>query len=158
MKPPRIEAAPAMLLAGLRQQHDMAGAEASIPEQWRRFRELGLVGSRGGPTYGATAGASRDGFEYLTGVEVESFGGLPDGLGRMRVPAQTYAVFAHEANVSSLGSTWQHIWREWLPGSGYEDAETPPFERYGPEFDAGTGEGGFEIWFPVREARSAPTA
>jgi AraC family transcriptional regulator len=39
---------------------------------------------------------------------------------------------------------------EWLPGSAFEDAETPAFELYDHRFDPETGAGGFEIWFPVR--------
>jgi AraC family transcriptional regulator len=121
-----------------------------VPEQWRRFRELGLHDARGNRAFGAICGTSADRFEYLAGVEVESFDGLPDQLGRMRVPAQKYAVFTHDGHVSQLGATWRHIWQEWLPASGYQDAETPPFELYGERFDPDTGEGGFEIWFPIR--------
>jgi AraC family transcriptional regulator len=29
-------------------------------------------------------------------------------------------------------------------------AEAPEFERYGAEFDARSGNGGFEIWIPIK--------
>lgn len=68
-------------------------------------------------------------------------------------PVQRYAVFAHTDNVSNIGRTWQQIWRNWLPESGFEDAHTPPFELYDEHFDPVTGEGGLEVWFPVREVK-----
>lgn len=105
---------------------------------------------------GAYCGMSADGFEYMTGREVESFEQVSHALDRMRIPAQQYAVFTHTAHVAEIGSTWNSIWREWLPRSGYEDAETPPYELFADSFDPETGTGGVEIWFPIRNA--APTA
>jgi AraC family transcriptional regulator len=146
----RFESAPAMLVAGLRRQHAMSEAPASIPRQWSDFMQLDLPAVNAQRAVGAYCSMSADGFEYLTGVEVEGFDDLPDDVGRMRIPAQDYAVFVHDGHVSEIGRTWQGIWKDWLPGSGYEDADTPPFELYDERFDPATGEGGFEIWFPVR--------
>jgi len=39
-----------------------------------------------------------------------------------------------------------------LPASGLKAADAPNFERYGETFDPATGNGGFEIWVPVRES------
>lgn len=144
----RFDSCPDMLLAGVRRHHTMSDAGVTVPEQWNEFRELGLTGGR---VMGAYCGMTPDGFEYMAGREVQSFDRLPPELGRMRVPAQNYAVFRHEGNAREIGATWQSIWRDWLPGSGYEDAETPPLEVPGQSFDPDTGEGGLEIWFPVRE-------
>ena len=140
-----------MLLAGIRRTHAIAHAAQSIPQQWGELRGLGLRDVRGQRAYGAYCSSNSKEFEYLTGVEVDSFEGLPADLGRIRVPAQTYAVFTHEGHVSETGATWQHIWQSWLPSSDYEDAETPPFELYDQRFNPNTGTGGFEIWFPIRE-------
>jgi AraC family transcriptional regulator len=38
-----------------------------------------------------------------------------------------------------------------LPASGLKIADAPNFERYGTNFDPLTGNGGFEIWVPVRD-------
>ena len=132
----------------------MADAQISIPGQWREFRSLGLRNASGGPLYGAICAGAADRFEYLTGMQVDSFDGLSPEIGRMRIPAQRYAVFASDGHVSQVGAVWQHIWRDWLPQAAYEDAETPPFELYDARFNPETGEGGFEIWFPIREKRS----
>ena len=39
---------------------------------------------------------------------------------------------------------------KWLPESGHEVADAPDFERYGPEFDPTTGNGGLEVWVPLK--------
>jgi AraC family transcriptional regulator len=41
------------------------------------------------------------------------------------------------------------IWNRWLPESGYQVAEVPELERT--EFDPRSGNGGFEIWIPVKK-------
>lgn len=144
-----------MLLAGLRRVHAFADAPREIPRQWAEFRELGEIPGRvGSSAYGVMCGTdtARQTMEYMCAVEVASFDALPASLGRMRVPAATYAVFTHRGNVASIADTWGWIWREWLPRSGVTPADTPDFELYDERYDARTGDGDVEIWFPVAEA------
>lgn len=150
-----ITTEPGMLVAGIRRMHRMAEAATSLPQQWNDFRTQDISSLRGSlplKVIGAYCQMTNDGFEYMAGVEVESFDNLPNDVGRMRVPEQTYAVFTHRGHVSETGRTWNYIWREWLPASGYEDADTPPLERFDERFNPDTGNGEFEIWFPVRRA------
>lgn len=152
LAPPRFEDGRAMLLGGLRQFHTFDEMAASIPEQWRRFEALGtLPGQIGSTAYGAMCQTQPEQrkLEYMCAVEVEDLKALPADLGRMRVPKARYAVFTHEGNVADIASTWQAIWQEWLPTSGQRPANTPDFERYDERFDAKTGSGIVEIWFPV---------
>lgn len=148
-----------MLLAGLRRHHAFAEAASSIPAQWQDFVGfMPLPGQRGAVTYGAMCGSdpAAGTFEYLSGVEVSSFDALPPTLGRMRVPAQRYAVFTVTGGVAHLRSAWEAIWHAWLPGSGLQPANTPDWERYDPaRFDPATGSGEIEIWFPVAEPGQA---
>ena len=152
IEPSRYEEGHAMLLAGLRRHHAFDAAASTIPAQWETFRELGeLPGQRGAVAYGVVCGsdpAART-FEYMCAVEVETFDALPRELGRMRVPAQRYAVFTHRGHVSTLRATWDAIWHRWLPQSGQHAANTPDFERYDARFDPRTGSGEVEIWFPI---------
>jgi AraC family transcriptional regulator len=39
----------------------------------------------------------------------------------------------------------------WLPASGLKLADAPNFERYDDNFDPLTGNGGLEIWVPVKD-------
>jgi AraC family transcriptional regulator len=143
--PIRFEAGRPMLLGGLRKYHAFAEADTGIAAQWEEFllwRELpGLTGTI---RYGVMCGHDAAGFEYMCGVEVEAFERLPEGTGRIRVPAQRYAVFTHTGNGSSLRSTWMKIFA-WLESGPWASAHKPDFERYDLTADPLTGTGEIEI-------------
>ena len=72
----------------------------------------------------------------------------PEGVEAHEVPAALYAVF--ECSFQEIGSTYGHIWGEWLQSSPYEQ-DTPKlgFDYFPP----GTADGAspMAIWFPVIE-------
>lgn len=153
LQPVRYEQGRPMLFAGVRRKHTFASMGKDIPRQWDDFTKLGkLPGQVGTTAYGAICGGDQktQTVEYMCAVEVADFSGLPQDLGRMRVPPVRYAVFLHEGNVATIQETWRRIFSEWLPGSGMQSAETPDFEVYGESFDGVTGEGGVEIWLGVK--------
>jgi predicted transcriptional regulator YdeE len=153
LEPLRYEDGRPMLFAGLRRTHSFANMATAIPRQWEDFLTLGsLPGRLGRASYGAICGGDvkAQTMEYMCAVEVASFDPLPRDLGRMRVPAVRYAVFAHAGNVATIQDTWRRIFADWLPRSGLQSAETPDFEVYGEGFDGTTGEGGVEIWLGVK--------
>ena len=156
MIPSRFETGRPMLLAGLRRWYGFSEGPTQIPIVWNQFvTRLPLPGQIGGGiTYGATCQTDMAGqrFEYMCAAEVETFEGLPDDLGRMRVPEAHYAVFVHAAPVSTIRDTILAS-QAWLTSNGaWKDAGTPDFERYGPRYDAATGMGDTEIWLPISEA------
>ena len=144
-----------LLLAGIRRFHSFAAAAASVPAQWEEFARTvlagGVPGQVGATTYGAMCQTDvpAERFEYLAGVEVAALERVPAGLGRMRVPAQRYAVFEHRGRIADIRATWGAIWQDWLPRSGFAPAPTPDFERYDERFEPASGEGVVEIWFPI---------
>ncbi len=148
----RLETGSAMLLGGLRKQFtpDTYADMPMLRDQF--FAICDSVSNRiGSFAYGAMYSSDAEGnLDYLCGMEVDDFEGLPAEFSRMRVPEQTYAVFTHSGHSSELQKTWMYILGEWLPNSDYEDAGTPDFERYGPQFDQATGLQDMEIWIPVR--------
>jgi AraC family transcriptional regulator len=151
LEPPRFETGRPLLIAGLGECYTFA-ADAGIPAQWQRFQPYigNIPGQVGRTAYGVCHNADGDGnFEYVCGVEVRDFSGLPPELSRVRVPARRYAVFSHRGHVSSVRGTVSAIWNQWLPESGHQAADAPNFERYDERFDPRTGLGGFEIWIPV---------
>jgi AraC family transcriptional regulator len=154
LESPRFEDGGALLIAGLSAHYEW-GNVAGIPAQWRRFEpSIGHIpGQVGNVTYGVCRGACSGGvesMEYICGVEVSTFAEVPAELTRVRIPPRRYAVFQHRDHISSIGKTWAAILKEWLPASGYTEANSPEFERYGEEFDPRTGSGGLEIWIPLR--------
>ncbi|QCI66372.1 AraC family transcriptional regulator [Phreatobacter stygius] len=152
LETPRIEDGKALLIAGLNERYSCDSSRA-IPAQWQRFGpHFGHVpGQVGQVSYGVCYNSDDDGnFDYLCGVEVSDVSGLPQDLARLRVAAQRYAVFAHRDHISTIRRTMHTIWSKWLPESGHNATDAPLFERYGEEFDPRTGNGGLEIWIPIK--------
>lgn len=155
LAPPRFETAKAFLVAGPAERIPCDNG-AMIPGLWHRFhQEVADIPARVGQdrtAYGVCCNGDDAGnFDYIAGVEVADFSDLPRRYGRIRIPEQRYAVFSHSDHVASIRRTVNTIWNQWLPSSGLKAADAPNFERYGETFDPATGNGGFEIWIPVRE-------
>lgn len=145
ISPDRFEDGPAMLMAGLRRKHVFASIGNGIAEQWKEFNATqDLPGRTGNATYGIICGSSADGFEYMCATEVSSFDAVPPELGRVRIPAQHYAIFTHHGHASLIGETWSSV-LAWLARSDWQSAENPDFERYGAEYDRAKECGGTEI-------------
>ena len=154
LEPPRFENGKSLLIAGLREH---VKTISSIPAQWQRALAYKIPNRLGKVDYGVCFNclSGADSFDYLAGVEVSDFSGLPAELSRVSIPAQKYAVFPHREHVSKLSSTIDTILNKWLPQSGHEVAhavaDAPDFlERYGEDFDPQTGTGGIEIWIPIK--------
>lgn len=153
LEAPRFEIGKTLLIAGIG-QHYTSETSSGIPAQWQKIVPyLGNIsGQVGSTTYGVICQTDDAGnTEYICGVEVSDFSKVQPELRRLRIPEQHYAVFAHKDHVSTMRQTWNSIWNKWLPESGYLVAEAPEFEKYGKEFDPRSGNGGFEIWIPVRK-------
>jgi AraC family transcriptional regulator len=155
LEPPRYEDGITKLIAGLRGHYTRATMN-EISGLWQRFTPYlgGIPGQVGGVAYGVCFPSS-DGFDYLSGVEVLSSSGLPDGFSVVSMPVQKYAVFSHRGHVSKLHETCDAIEREWLPRSQHAFAHgtlgAPGFfERYGEGFDPRTGSGDVEVWVPIK--------
>ena len=152
IQPLRMETSRAFLVAGIDEHYDGAGT-AGIPAQWQKLAPyLGNVQQQvGAIAYGVCHHFGEGGaFDYLCGVEVSSSHDLPAGWVTLTMPAdQTYAVFRHDEHVSLVRHTCHSIFSHWLPQSDYQSSDAPFFERYGPEFDGRTGQGGLEVWVPV---------
>jgi len=149
---PRFVSGKRLLIAGLGERYTWE-TSAGIPSQWQRFLpHLGQIpGQLGGTAYGVCCNSDDAGnFDYVCGVEVEDFSRLPADWTRVRIPEQRYAIFLQREHISAIRSTWNTIWNNWLPESGYEVVDAPNFERYGDDFDSATGTGGFEIWIPIK--------
>jgi AraC family transcriptional regulator len=149
---PRFVIGKPLLVAGVgdRFSHDNG---AGIPGLWQRFHQAveGIPGRIGNVAYGVCCNGDDAGnFDYIAGVEVADFSDLPREFSRVRIPAQKYAVFTHGDHISTIRRTVNTIWNHWLPASGFEIADAPNFERYDENFDPQTGNGGLEIWVPIK--------
>lgn len=149
---PRFENGKAMLVAGLGERISQESS-AGIPGLWQRFHQhmQGFPGRVGPLAYGVCCNGDDAGnFDYIAGVEVADFSDLPREFSRVRIPAQRYVVFTHTEHISSIRRTVNTIWNRWLPASGHIVADAPNFERYDEKFDSVSGNGGLEIWVPIK--------
>jgi AraC family transcriptional regulator len=155
LQPPRFETGRAMLVAGIGERYNHCdNGGANIPNQWNELhRKVGEIPERvGNLALGVCCNGDDSGnFDYIAGVEVADFSDLPREFARVRIPAQRYVVFRHSEHISTIRRTVVAIWNQWLPQSGLEVADAPSFERYAEKFDSTTGNGGLEIWVPVKE-------
>jgi len=152
LEEPRFEQGRALLIAGLSERLG-CGDGANIPAMWQHFGPYigNIAGQVGRVAYGVIFNSDDAGnVEYLCGVEVADFSGIAPELQRLRLPEQYYAVFYHREHVSTLNKTCVAIMSEWLPQSKYEAVDAPFFEKYGESFDPRTGNGGVEVWVPIR--------
>ncbi len=150
---PRFEISRPLLIAGIVERINCENG-AGIPGQWQRFRQIkdDIPGRIGKASYGVCCNGDDAGnFDYVAGVEVSDFAGLAHPFARVRIPEQRYAVFHHRDHISTIRRSVNTIWNHWLPSSGLKAADAPNFERYDEKFDPLTGNGGLEIWVPVRE-------
>ena len=153
LQAPRFETGKPLLVAGISERYTCESG-AAIPGQWQRYHQSvdRIPGRIGKVAYGVCCNADDAGnFNYIAGVEVSDFSELPREFGSIRIPGQKYAVFTHRDHISGIRRTVNTIWNHWLPASGLKAADAPNFERYDEKFDPLTGNGGLEIWIPVRE-------
>jgi AraC family transcriptional regulator len=69
----------------------------------------------------------------------------PKELEILEIPSQTWAVFQATGEMpDALLTTWERVYTEWFPTSGYELAEAP-------EFVKGINDTKTEIWVPVKK-------
>jgi AraC family transcriptional regulator len=151
LDPPRFEQGSEMRIAGLSATYTLE-TRKNIPAQWERFQrfEKTIPGRIGEASYGVTSNFDgTNSFDYLCGVEVDETNDLPDGLTRIRVPAQRYAVFTYRGPVSGIEAAFESIWRQWLPTSGCRTVKTPCVECYSKDFDPTTNQGTVEFWIPI---------
>jgi AraC family transcriptional regulator len=152
LTPSRFEDGKPLLIAGLGERYTWESSKG-IPALWQRFQPYigNIRGQLGKTRYGVCLNGDDEGnYDYIAGVEVADFSELPPELGRVRIPAQRYAVFSHDDHISTIRRTVNTIWNKWLPESGHKVADAPNFERYGEAFDLRTGNGGLEIWIPIK--------
>jgi AraC family transcriptional regulator len=154
LPPPRFETGKALLVAGVGERITPENSGAGIPSQWNRFHQSvqDIPDRVGKVAYGVCCNGDDTGnFDYIAGVEVSDFSDLPREFSRVRIPEQRYAVFTHRDHISTIRRTVNTIWNHWLPSAGLKAADAPNFERYDENFNPMTGDGGLEIWIPVKE-------
>lgn len=120
---------------------------------WDQFiPRLGEVANQAPDSFGICGDVDPDGrFHYMAGVQVTEVGDIPEGMSLWSIPEQTYAAFP--CTLETIRDTYNHIYQDWLPKSGYKQADGPDLEYYAPDFNPTTGTGMF-VYIPVVKANS----
>ena len=150
---PRIEEGRPMLIVGLQERFSEDTESTGIPMLWQQFGAHAdtLPNVIDGANYGVCSNVDAEcAFDYLAGIEVSDDEGVAPEFARIALAAQRYAVFTHDGHISTIKAVYNTIWGHWMPSSGHTGAAAPTLERYGNEFDAATGMGGFELWLPIQ--------
>lgn len=139
----RIEQVPTMRILGFSLKTTTVDGEnhEDIPAFWQKYmreqwnsRVPGKL--RPNVELGVCTALDEDGtFRYIIGFEVDETAEAQEGLIEYRIPPATYAIFttppAGEADfTSSIQQTWDEIFTNWFPSSGYEQVAAPDFEWY----------------------------
>lgn len=150
LAPPRMETCGPRTFIGLNAHYNHK-TKAGIPQQWERFNmaDPDIENSLGQAAFGVIHNFTDSGeWDYACAYEVSKPGARPKGYTAMSFPARTYAVFATGAHIATIGNVIDGA-MSWIAQSDYFFAEGPTLERYGPDFDPQSGNGGFEVWAAV---------
>ncbi|MCK8488952.1 AraC family transcriptional regulator [Paenibacillus sp. MBLB2552] len=139
----RIEQVPSMRILGFSLQTSTVEGEnhKDIPVFWQKYMREQWGSRVPGKLHpnvelGVCTTVDEDGtFRYIIGFEVDDTAKVQEGLTEFRIPPATYAIFttppAGEADfTSSIQQTWDEIFTNWFPSSGYEQVAAPDFEWY----------------------------
>lgn len=150
MSDPRIESRSGMSIIGLRRVYENDESAAGIPNQWQEFVQHidSIPNQQSGETFGVCR-VIDDGLEYVCGVQVSVDTDVLEGLSKLELTPQTYAVFPHDGHISTIRKTWATIFQKVLPQADFVRANAPDFEWYSADFDPVAGTGQIEIWIPL---------
>lgn len=150
MQTPSFVTKPAFSVVGLLIQVPPKSPE--IPALWGQFGpRMGEVPHLAEP--GASYGLMRNNdaqmttIDYMAGEAVTQVENVPAGMTHIEVPANSYAVF--KSTLATLPATFGEIYERWLPASGYQPANAPYFEYYGPDFNPDDVNASVTIYIPV---------
>ncbi|MDR2941749.1 MAG: GyrI-like domain-containing protein [Treponema sp.] len=135
----------------------------AIPKFWQEYISSGKMRKLHGETfiknhaeYGVCfiTNSETGDMEYVIGIEVKDGANVPAGYHTCTIPEALYAVFSTPpsdtaAFTAAIQGTWNFIYSEWFPKSGYEfDGMKCDYEFYD-ERDTGEKGNVCEIYIPV---------
>ena len=162
MQKPQIIAKPAFKVVGMKVTTTLNEniAKGTIPNLWTKFLpHMANIPNRINEkiSYGICAGDSFDidnhtrdsDYDYIAGVEVESFDDVPEGMITREVPERKYAVFTHRGPLSNLKFTLDYIYGPWAQKSDYKIVQGDDFEQYDDRFIPAGDDSELDIYIPI---------
>ena len=88
-------------------------------------------------------------FVKWAAVEVSDFEVIPEGMETYELAGGLYAVFQHIGPASAFQKTFNYIFQEWMPNSGFALDHREHFELLGEKYKNNDPESEEEIWIPI---------
>ncbi len=161
---PKFVTRPAFYVAGYHLRTTSVNGENSraIPAFWQEYLKNNVKTLHSAVTpvnhseYGLCMEADMETgeFSYVIGLEVKDPASVPEQFHKALVPAATYAVFTtppadQQGFVAAIQGTWNFIYEQWFPASGYEYAPgCADYELYDERCMTDTGKQ-IDIYIPV---------
>lgn len=153
---PRIILKPAFTVVGLSQNgEDLSEQSETLWEELGlRFQEIPGADPDTGFGVHCWNGSER---KYLVGMAVRGVvdesedSDIPEGMTACQFKKHAYAVFPHCGPISNLNETFNWIFADWLPGSGYQAVGNSFFELYDDHFQPDSEDSVIFIFIPVEE-------
>jgi len=128
-------------------------------ELWQSFMpERNKIGSQLGtdlysiqlyePAYFQDFNPSNE-FTKWAGVEVSDANACANGMEVLTIPAGLYAVFRHRGGPATAAQTFQYIFTQWLPNSGYRLDHRPHFEVLGAQYKNSEPDSEEDVFIPI---------
>ena len=91
-------------------------------------------------------------FKKCAAIEVSDFDLIPIGMHSIIFPEGLYAVFIHHGSQEQAMKTYNYIFREWIPQSGFSIDNRPHFAVMGSKYKRDSDDSEEEIWIPIKHA------
>jgi len=153
----RTQTLPETKLIG--QSMTMSFAAIKTPELWRGFmprrKEIDSIGTAlysaevFDPDFFDSFDANKT-FEKWAAVAVANFDHIPQGMQTLVFPQGLYAVFLHKGPAANAAVTYNHIFTQWLPDSGFSIDGRPHFAIMDEKYQPNSADSEEEIWIPIR--------
>jgi len=155
---PVITHRPAATLVGMRTQFYSVDSEKNnigeqLPPLWAAFLpKLDAIPHRSqGEVLGVITQTSEeiDLLTYHAAAPVTKVSKLPEGMTSCRIPASSYAIFAHKGHPGSIDNTVNYIYSSWLTQSGLQHTFGPDLEIYGADYEQNSNDSVIYYGIPV---------
>jgi len=93
--------------------------------------------------------AQEDRFTHLLCYEVSELGEVPQNMISHTVQESKYVAYTHKGPESELGHTYDYLYRQWIPDSGYEPKEYD-FEIWDERYDPESPDNEIDIFIALK--------
>ena len=103
-----------------------------------------------GTSYNMNYDSNSFSFTYFAGYEVTSTDVVREGMVVHIAPSSKYAKFTHYGSLDNLTETYNYIYYQWLPHSGYAEGTGNELEFYGEKFNPEKQDSEMFIFIPLK--------